>query len=139
MGLWEENAATLTSFFAELNEARCAATALVTMDMSEACITAVTQYLLNAQVVFDRFHVQQLVNEALDETRRQEWRPLRQLDEKHAIKGQEPSIVVADKPFAPNRAYGFHSTSAPTWIHQAYATPAQPAKVTHMNFRRAQK
>ena len=81
-----KNAATLTSFFAELGAARCAAIAVVTMDMSEAYITAVTQQMPQAQIVFDRFHVQKLVNEALDETRREEWRRLREVDEQHATK-----------------------------------------------------
>ena len=46
----------------------------VTMDMSAAYITVVTQQVPQAQIVFDRFHVQKLVNEALDETRLEEWR-----------------------------------------------------------------
>ena len=45
--------------------------------MSEAYITVVQQTVPQAQIVFDRFHVQKLVNEALDETRREEWRRLR--------------------------------------------------------------
>ena len=90
-----KNAATLTSFFAELGAARCAAIAVVTMDMSEAYITVVTQQVPQAQIVFDRFHVQQLVNEALDETRREEWRRLREVDEQHAktVKGLRWSLL----------------------------------------------
>ena len=90
-----KNAATLTSFFAELGEARCAAIAVVTMDMSEAYITVVTQQVPQAQIVFDRFHVQQLVNEALDETRREEWRRLREVDETQAktVKGLRWSLL----------------------------------------------
>ncbi len=90
-----KNAATLTSFFEELGEERCAAIAVVTMDMSEAYITAVTQQVPQAQIVFDRFHVQKLVNEALDETRREEWRRLREVDEKNAkkVKGLRWSLL----------------------------------------------
>ena len=72
-----KNAETLRSFFDALGPARCAAIAVVTMDMSEAYITVVKQRVAHAQIVFDRFHVQKLVNEALDETRREEWRRLR--------------------------------------------------------------
>ena len=95
-----KNAATLTSFFAELGEARCAAIAVVTMDMSEAYITVVTQQVPQAQIVFDRFHVQQLVNEALDETRREEWRRLREVDETQAktVKGLRWSLLKNGSP-----------------------------------------
>ena len=72
-----KSAKTLQSFFDALGAARRAAIALVTMDMSEAYITVVQQTVPQAQIVFDRFHVQKLVNEALDETRREEWRRLR--------------------------------------------------------------
>ena len=71
-----KSAATLLRFFEDLGDARCAALAVVTMDMSEAYITAVQQQLPTAQIVFDRFHVQQLVSKALDDTRRAEWRRL---------------------------------------------------------------
>ena len=58
------------------------------MDMSEAYITAVQQQLPTAQIVFDRFHVQQLVSKALDDTRRAEWRRLRGIDkDKEEAKG----------------------------------------------------
>ena len=42
-----------------LRHAAAAALAVVTMDMSEAYITAVQPQLPTAQIVFDRFHVQQ--------------------------------------------------------------------------------
>ena len=84
-----KNAATLQSFFDALGPERCAAIAVVTMDMSEAYITVVQQTVSHAQIVFDRFHVQKLVNEALDETRRAEWRRLRGMDAEEAktVKG----------------------------------------------------
>ena len=84
-----KNADTLRSFFDALGPERCAAIAVVTMDMSEAYITVVQQTVSHAQIVFDRFHVQKLVNEALDETRRAEWRRLRGLDAEEAktVKG----------------------------------------------------
>ena len=84
-----KNADTLRYFFDALGPERCAAIAVVTMDMSEAYITVVQQTVSHAQIVFDRFHVQKLVNEALDETRRAEWRRLRGLDAEEAktVKG----------------------------------------------------
>jgi transposase len=71
---------TLKAFFAELGPTRCARIAAVSMDMSQAYISAVQESVPQAQIVFDRFHVQQLVNVALDETRREEWQRLRSTD-----------------------------------------------------------
>ena len=84
-----KNAETLTAFFDALGAERRAAIEVVTMDMSEAYITVVQQTVAHAQIVFDRFHVQKLVNEALDETRREEWRRLRGGDKAEAktVKG----------------------------------------------------
>ena len=104
-----KNAATLTSFFAELGAARRAAIAVVTMDMSAAYITVVTQQVPHAQIVFDRFHVQQLVNEALDETRREEWRRLRTVDEQHAktVKGLRWSLLKNPWNLTPTQSQRF--------------------------------
>lgn len=79
----------LASFFKELGEERCKAIELVTMDMSEAYEVTVRGYCPGAQIVFDRFHVQRLVSDAVDETRREEWRFLREqgVEEAEAVKG----------------------------------------------------
>lgn len=71
-----KSAASLIAFFDELGEERCKAIKVVTMDMSQAFISAVRLKCPNAQIVFDRFHVQKLVSEAVDEVRRDEWRRL---------------------------------------------------------------
>ena len=81
-----KNSETLMSFFEELGAERCLAIEAVTMDMSKAYIKAVKQKVPHAQIVFDRFHVQKLVNEALDLTRREEWQRLRELDNDEAKK-----------------------------------------------------
>ena len=47
------------------------------MDMSRSYRRAVESRLPNAQIVFDRFHVQQLATDALDEVRREQLRALR--------------------------------------------------------------
>jgi transposase len=65
-----KNAATLDLFFAELGAERCARLLAVTIDMSQAYIQSVTANAPHAQLVFDRFHVQRLVHDALDEVRR---------------------------------------------------------------------
>jgi transposase len=44
----------------------------ITMDMSQSFITGAADHLPNASVTFDKFHVVKLLNEALDEVRRDE-------------------------------------------------------------------
>jgi len=90
-----KNAQTLLAFFEELGEERCSAIQFVTIDMSQAYIKAVNLKLPKAQIVFDRFHVQKLVNKALDQTRREEWQRLRTVDQVEAkkIKGLRWSIL----------------------------------------------
>jgi transposase len=65
-----KSAATLDAFFAELGKERCAQLSTVTMDLSQAYIASVKTNAPQAQVVFDRFHVQKLAHDALDEVRR---------------------------------------------------------------------
>ena len=69
-----KNADTLRAFFDELGPARCAKLEAVTIDMSAAYIKAVSECTPQAQIVFDRFHVQRLAHDALDEVRRDEVR-----------------------------------------------------------------
>jgi transposase len=64
------NAETLRAFFEELGPQACAAIHLVTMDMAGSYQKAVREWLPNAKIVFDRFHVQQLATQALDDVRR---------------------------------------------------------------------
>ena len=79
-----KSAETLAAFFEELGEERRQAIEVVTMDMSAAYTKAVRDAVPHAQIVFDRFHVQGLVSDALDETRREEWRRLRAIDPEEA-------------------------------------------------------
>jgi transposase len=65
-----KNAATLDAFFAELGAERCAQLQTVTLDMSQAYIRSVEANAPQASIVFDRFHVQRLAHDALDEVRR---------------------------------------------------------------------
>ena len=45
----------------------------VAMDMSRAYVSAVTKHLPQADIVFDPFHVIKLMNEHLDDLRRDNW------------------------------------------------------------------
>jgi transposase len=65
-----KSAATLDAFFMELGAERCAQLSTVTLDMSQAYITSVNAHAPQAQMVFDRFHVQRLAHDALDQVRR---------------------------------------------------------------------
>lgn len=69
-----KNADTLKAFFTELGAERCTKLEAVTIDMSKAYIKAVTECSPQAQLIFDRFHVQRLVQDAVDEVRREEAR-----------------------------------------------------------------
>jgi len=69
-----KNADTLKAFFADLGSERSARLEAVTIDMSQAYISAVSESAKNATIIFDRFHVQRLVQDALDEVRRAEVR-----------------------------------------------------------------
>ena len=55
--------------------------------MSLAYIKTVQERAPQARLVFDRFHVQRLVQEALDETRREEVREATCTEEKRSLKG----------------------------------------------------
>ena len=69
-----KSAATLKRFFGDLGPERCSELEAVTIDLSAAYIKAVTEASPNARLIFDRFHVQRLAHDALDEVRREEVR-----------------------------------------------------------------
>jgi transposase len=80
-----KSAATLSCFFDELGRERCSKLEAVTIDLSAAYIKAVTEASPEARLIFDRFHVQRLAHDALDEVRRAEVRAAL-ADDKEALK-----------------------------------------------------
>ena len=88
-----KNADTLKAFFDELGTERCAKLEAVTIDMSGAYIKAVTECSPQAQIIFDRFHVQRLVQDAVDEVRRDEVRTAPSDDERKELKGTRWSLL----------------------------------------------
>ena len=85
-------AKTLSAFFEELGEGGRKQIRFVSMDLSGAYKKAVDDNVPHAEKVYDRFHVQALASEALDEVRREEWNRLRAeygrgSDEAKALKG----------------------------------------------------
>lgn len=81
-----KDAATLGEFFKELGPERCKKLEAVTIDMSGAFIKAVTEATPEAQLIFDRFHVQRLAHNALDDVRRSEVRATQGTEEGKAMK-----------------------------------------------------
>lgn len=81
------SAEALAPFFEVLGREGSQAIQMVTIDLSAAYIKAVREKLPDAEIVFDRFHVQRLVSDALDEVRRELVRELASdPDEARAVK-----------------------------------------------------
>ena len=81
------SAETLKGFFDELGESACKDIERVTMDMAAGYRNAVHERLAQAEIVFDRFHVQRLASDALDELRRAQVRALKGTEQAKQIKG----------------------------------------------------
>ena len=82
-----KNAETVAKFFTALGPERTAQLELVSMDMSAAYISAVKAGAPHVRIVFDRFHVQRLAHDALDDVRRTLTRELRAAGDPNALKG----------------------------------------------------
>lgn len=77
---------TLGQFFEELGPERSLRLSLVTIDMSEAYIATVQERAPQATICFDRFHVQRLVSDAVDDIRRTEVRNAIGSEDRKALK-----------------------------------------------------
>lgn len=69
----------------------------VSIDMSPAFIKGVTNQLPNASITFDKFHVTKLVNEAVDEVRRQERKDHPELSGSRYIWLKNPDNLTANQ------------------------------------------
>ena len=78
-----KSAETLNRFFDELGKDRCSSIQLITIDMSNAFIEAVKRRCPTAEIIFDRFHVERLLHDALDSVRRQEVARLPREERRH--------------------------------------------------------
>lgn len=95
----------LKGFFEELGPEGRERIETVTMDMAKGYIKAVRDSLPQARIVFDRFHVQQLASEAVDEVRRgivRELRGCENEEEAKAVKGTR--FVLLKRPRNLDRA-----------------------------------
>lgn len=74
------NCASLETYFDQLTEEQLEGIDAVAMDMAGGYINAVSGRLPNGheKIVFDRFHIMKLMNEAVDKVRRQENKHLRE-------------------------------------------------------------
>jgi len=86
------SADVLASLFALLDAQTRAGIHSVTMDMAQSYIKSVREHLPQARIVFDRFHVQRLVSDALDAVRKIELRALSD-DEAKAIKKSRHALL----------------------------------------------
>jgi transposase len=94
-----KNADTVRSFFEELGAERATRLELVAIDMSGAYIQAVREKAPHARLVFDRFHVQRLAQDALDEVRREQVRELRELDPEAAKELKDTRFPLQKSPW----------------------------------------
>jgi transposase len=78
--------ASLDGFWSRLGEDRHHIEAVCT-DLSAAYTRSVTQHLPQAALVVDHFHVTKLMNEKLDQIRRQLWHAERDVNKRKVIKG----------------------------------------------------
>ena len=69
-----QDSATLGHFFEQLGDEQREQILVVSIDMDEAFKKAIQQWLPNAEIVYDRFHVVQLLNRAVDDVRRAEFK-----------------------------------------------------------------
>ena len=81
-----KSSVTLAKFFAALGPERARLLTHVTMDLSGAYRSAVTEHAPQAELVFDRFHIQRLASDAVDAVRRDEVRGLAGTTEGKALK-----------------------------------------------------
>ena len=86
------SAETLGAFFKQLGSGGCARIELVTADLASSWRKALAAWVPQARVVFDRFHVERLASDAVDEVRRSEQRRLDPADAK-ALKGTRYALL----------------------------------------------
>ena len=98
------SAETLGAFFKQLGPGRCAwRIELVTADLASSWQKALAAWVPHARVVFDRFHVERLASDAVDEVRRSEQRRLDPADAK-VLKGTRYALLKHPERLKPGEA-----------------------------------
>jgi len=83
---------SLAAFFREIGPERCAKLAVIATDLHEPFHAAARAFAAQADLVFDHFHLVKLLNEALDDLRREEFRRLSQEDRRW-LKGTRWAVL----------------------------------------------
>lgn len=94
---------SLQGFFDMLDEEQKAGILAVCIDRAGQYKAVVEKNCPQADIVFDKFHLKKNLNDAVDETRRQEWRTAEKT-EKSAIKGQRYNLLRAPANNTPEQA-----------------------------------
>ncbi len=97
------SAETLGAFFEQLGPAGCARIELVTADLASSWQKALRAWAPQARVVFDRFHVERLAADAVDEVRRAEQRRP-DLEDAKALKGARYDLLKHPARLKPKEA-----------------------------------
>lgn len=84
---------TLGRFFDALGDDRTAQLQLVTIDMAGGYKKALSEHAPHVEVVFDRFHVQRLASDAVDQVRRSLWRAVQGADGADDLKGTRYALL----------------------------------------------
>jgi transposase len=87
---------TLAAFFRDLGPERARKIEVVTLDMAEGYINVVQEHAPQAKIVFDRFHVQRLASDAVDQVRRGLVRNEDDPERKRAIKGSRFALLRSE-------------------------------------------
>ena len=89
-------------FTEEMGKRRCQTLRVVCMDMWAAYAKLVREHAVNAQILFDRFHIVKHLNEAVDAARRELWRQLTTKGESHLqrnpLAAAEESVESEQRP-----------------------------------------
>ena len=84
---------SVTSFLEKLNSSQKATIQAVGIDRAGSYQAAVQEYLPNADIVYDRFHLMMNINEAVSEVRRNEWRQADQ-EKRKWLKGKRFLLIA---------------------------------------------
>ena len=89
----DRSQASLERFYEWLGPKRCGRIELAVMDMWEPFAQATAKRAPKAAILYDKFHVIQHLNDALDEVRRSEYARVVSDDERRFIKGQRYTLL----------------------------------------------
>ena len=98
------SAETLGAFFEQLGPGGCARIELVTADLASSWQKALRAWVPHARVVFDRFHVERLAADAVDEVRRSEQRLASEPEDAKALKGTRYALLKHPARLRPGEA-----------------------------------